>query len=314
MTETNKGVLAMIGCCVIWGLSPIYYRALSGVPPLEVLSHRTLWSFVFFTVILLFQQRLRDMFRLFSSPENILIIVIAAVMISVNWFLFIYAVQIGNTVETSLGYYIFPLVAVLFGIVLFKERLSLWKTASVGLATLAVVILTVGLGVTPWISLALAFSFGCYGVAKKWSKAGPFLSVSAEVAVLLPLALIWLFGVYFYQWNGIAGRSIGVWGQTWTDTFLLMLAGPITALPLVMLSYATRRLNLTTVGLIQYLNPTLQFFCATVLFGETFTLWHAIAFALIWIALAFYSFDAIRQERAARKAAASSETVSKAVT
>lgn len=314
MTETNKGVLAMIGCCVIWGLSPIYYSLLSDVPPLEVLSHRTLWCFVLFMIILLFQRRLRHMFRLFSSPQGVLIITIASIMISVNWFMFIYAVQIGKTVETSLGYYIFPLVMAVFGVVLFKERLTLWQTASVCLAAIAVVTLTMGLGVTPWVSLALAFSFGFYGVAKKWSKAGPVLSVSAEVTVLLPLALIWLGGIYFYQWNGFAGRHVNVWGQSWVDTFLLMLSGPITALPLVMLSYATRRLNLTTVGLIQYLNPTLQFFCATMIFGEAFTRWHAIAFAMIWIALGFYSFDAIRQDRAARKASASSSTVSKAET
>lgn len=295
MSEWTKGFWAMIAVCLTWGFSPLYYRTLSSVPVVEVLAHRTLWSLFLFVAIIAVQGRLAEFRRALTGP-HFWQMAFAAVMISVNWGLFIWSVKAGHVVQSSLGYYIFPLVAVLLGVVLFGERLTVTQIIAVLLAALAVALLTWGLGVTPWISLALAITFGGYGVAKKSLPMGPVISVACEVAILAPLALAWLLA----QKAGIMPPALAApvsFGSNITISLLLMLSGLITALPLIMFSYATRRVEMGTIGLMQYLNPTLQFLCAVVIFGEPFTMWHKIAFSLIWIALALYSVSAIRQGR-----------------
>lgn len=308
MQPAARGIAAMVGACTIWGLSPLYYKLIAHVPPLEVLSHRTLWSLAFFGIVLMFQKRLREVAVLIRDHRALIPIIFAAVMISVNWFLYILSIQIGRAVEASLGYYIFPLVAVLLGLVAFHERLSAVKWLSVGLAGFAVLVLTVGLEAAPWISLALATTFGLYGLIKKRTAAGPVVSVTVEVLVLAPLALIWLIGVHQAGWSGLTGRSGGVFGHDLNDSLILMLSGPLTAGPLILFSYASRRITMATLGLVQYLNPTLQFLCAVLIFREPFSTWHGIAFGLIWVALAIYSAEALRQDRAARRAPAKVST------
>ena len=299
----------MLLACVIWGLSPLYYKLLSNVPPLEVLSHRTLWSLMFFWVILLVQRRFMYPFHLLGHWRSLAVVVVASLMISTNWFIYIYAIQVGRTVESSLGYYMFPLVAVLLGLFVFQEKLSRAQWAAVGFAAVAVAVLTGGQGAAPYVSLVLATTFGAYGVMKKWSGAGPVVSVTAEVLVLAPLALLWLWGVHNWDWQGLAGRSGGFFGHSVQASLFLILSGPLTAAPLMLFSYASKRIRLSTLGLVQYLNPSLQFFCAVVLFGEHFTIWYAIAFPLIWFGLAIFSYDSVRQERAARSSRAKSSTV-----
>ncbi|MGB1266431.1 MAG: EamA family transporter, partial [Nereida ignava] len=190
--------------------------ALAHVPPLEVLSHRTLWSFVLFIGLMLIQKRMGEFLRLFTSARVVVLILIAALLISTNWGLFIWSIQVGRAVESSLGYYIFPLVAVLLGAVIFRERLSPVQWFCVGLAAVAVITLTIGLRVVPLVSLALAITFGFYGVLKKRLEAGPVISVAAEVTVLLPLALIWLYGVHALGWQGLVGRNLGIFGADQT--------------------------------------------------------------------------------------------------
>lgn len=282
MTERAKGIWAMIEVCVIWGLSPIYYHAIRHVPPGEVLAHRTLWSLALFGIILALQRRLPELGAALTS-RRLPVIALAALMISANWLLFIWSVQAGRVVESSLGYYIFPLVAVCLGVVVFRERLRPAQIAAVGLAAVAVVTLTLGLGAAPWVALGLAFTFGLYGVLKKGLPLGPVLSVGAEVAVLAPIAALWLI---------FAGGA--AFGADAATTALLIGSGALTAVPLILFSYATRRVELATIGLMQYLNPTLQFLCAVVVFAEPFTGWHMIAFALIWSALALYTASGLR--------------------
>ncbi len=310
MTDRLKGVWAMIAACVIWGLSPLYYKLLAHIAPLEVLSHRTLWSLVFFGAILLAQRRLGEVGALLRSWRGLGAVGFAAAMISLNWFLYILSIQIGHTVEASLGYYIFPLVAVVLGMVVFGERLPRGQWLAVGIAALAVVVLSVGLGVVPWISLVLASSFGLYGLAKKKTGAGPIVSVTAEVALLAPLAAVWLWGVHTQGWHGVVLRPGGVFGQDLGDSLLLVFSGPMTASPLILFSYASRRISMSAVGVIQYLNPTLQFLCAVVVFGEPFGAVQAVAFAMIWLALAIYSLQAVALERAASRASPSRPTSS----
>ena len=296
MSETFKGVAAMVLACVIWGLSPLFYKALANVPPLEVLSHRTLWSFVLFLALMIFQGRLREFLDLFRRPKILAVIICAAVLISTNWGLFIWSIQVGRAVESSLGYYMFPLVAVLLGAAVFRERLSNVQWFCVSLAAIAVIGLTWGLKVVPVISLSLAITFGLYGVLKKKLNAGPVISVAGEVAVLLPLALIWLYGVHMLGWQGLVGRNVGTFGMNQAQSLLLVLSGVVTAVPLILFSYASRRAPLSVVGLVQYLNPTLQGVIAVFVFTEPFTYWHIFAFTLIWVALGLYSFDTLRKK------------------
>jgi len=312
MGEAQKGVLAMLAACCIWGLSGLYYKLVAHVPPLEVLSHRTLWSLVFFGIVLLFQRRFGQLGAVLRHAAGRMLL--AALLISTNWFFFIWSVQSGHAVQASLGYYIFPLVAVMIGFLLLGERLTRGKWLAVALAGVAVAVLTWGLGVAPWISLVLAFTFGFYGLLKKGSAAGPVVSVTAEVLLLAPLALIWLWGVHTQGWSGLVGRAGGAFGHDLRDSLILMLSGPLTGGPLILFSYASRRVSLASIGLVQYVNPTLQFLVAVLAFREPFTRWHAAAFGLIWLALTIYSLESLRQERAARRARVMSGTEGATVT
>ena len=305
MSEWTKGFWAMIAVCVTWGLSPIFYHALAGVPVLEVLAHRTIWSLVFFLIVLGVQRRLSELARAITGPWAGRVAA-AALLVSTNWGIFIWAVQTGHVVQSSLGYYIYPLIAVLLGVAIFRERLGRVQAFAVALTVLAVALLTWGLGVAPWISLSLAVTMGLYGVVKKSLPLGPVLSVAAEVALLTPLALAWLVA----QGAGLVpGAAPLAFGSSPGLTLLLVLSGVITAIPLVLFSYAARRVEMTTMGLMFYLNPTLQFLCAVLVFGEAVTRWHMIAFAMIWTAIAIYSVASIRQARRAAPLANGSNPV-----
>lgn len=303
MSDGTKGVLAMLAAAVVWGLSPLYYKALEHVPPLEVLGHRTLWSAAFFAIVLAVGGRLAEVGALVRS-RDVAVVAVAALMISVNWFLFILSVQIGLATEASLGYYMFPIVAVVIGVVVFGERLDRLRAVAAGVAAVAVALLTWGLRVPPWIALTLAITFGIYGLVKKRLKADPVASVTAEVTLLVPLALVWIIGTEA-GWLTEGGRPGGHFlghnpGDGWATTALLAGSGILTGGPLILFAYAAQRASMATVGLVQFVNPTLQFLCAVLAFGEPFTLWHKAAFALIWLAVAIYSLGSFRQERAAR--------------
>ncbi|MBT4871507.1 MAG: EamA family transporter RarD [Marinovum sp.] len=288
--EVQKGVLAMVVACLVWGLSPLYYKMLVSVPPIELLSHRTLWSMVLFALILFMQGRLRGALGVLGNKNIMATLFIAALMIAFNWFIFIYSIQINRATETSLGYFIFPLVSVIFGVVLFRENLSRAQISAVLLAAFSVLILTYGLGRVPWIALSVSISFGIYGVIKKSLSIPAIVTVTLEVLLLSPIALMIL---YFYYASGSGGQ----FGQSASISLLLILSGPMTATPLILFSYATRRVALATVGILQYINPSLQFLCATVLFLEPLSIWHAVAFPLIWFALALYTWASFQTAR-----------------
>lgn len=304
MTQARSGIVLMVAACTIWGLSPLFYKLISHIPAIEILAHRTLWSTLFFVGVLMVQGRLGLLGHLLLRPGNALSVLVAALLIGTNWYIFIWAVGVERTTEASLGYFIFPLVAVLLGRVLFAERLSVSQWMAVALAGIAVALLTWGLGVLPWISLLIAFSFGLYGVAKKRLSAGPVVSVTAEVAMLSPIAVLVIMA--FGTTGGAGIDRIMQLGQpgglSLADMGLLLLSGPLTALPLILFSAAARKVPLATVGLVQYINPTLQFLCATLVFAEPVSRWHAIAFPVIWGALVIYTMSVFRQDRAARRA------------
>lgn len=290
----------MVAACVIWGLSPLFYKLLVHVPPVEVVAHRTLWSLLIFSGWLGIQRRLREVPAALNGLRPAGLTALASLMISANWVLFIWSVGNDRVTEASLGYFLFPLVAVLAGRFVFGERLGPWQWSAVALAGLAVAVLTYGLGVPPWIALILSTTFGAYGVLKKQLALGPVVSVTAEVALLAPLAAAIL-----------VLRPFGpepAFGQDWLTSSSLVLSGLLTASPLMLFSYAARRVKLATVGLLQYLNPTLQFLCAVVIFAEPFGPWHAIAFPMIWVALAVYLVSELVRDRAVRRASASAST------
>ena len=293
MTEGGKGIAAIVAACTIWGLSALYYKLLDHVPPLEVLAHRTIWSFVFFAGVLTVQRRLAVLRQALSNWKDVAIVAFAALMISCNWFVFISSIQTGHAIEASMGYYTFPLASVLMGAIFFRERLGPAQAAAVALAAIAVVVLAVGLGVAPWIPIIVAATFALYGVAKKWLTVGPVVSVTAEVMLLSPIAAVLLWQAHH--------AGTGHYGADIPTSLLLMFSGLLTGTPLILFSYAARRLTMATVGLLQYINPSLQFLCATLIFREVFSIWHAIAFGLIWTALAIYTTALWRQDRVARR-------------
>lgn len=295
--RVRQGVAAMIGACVIWGLSPLYYRLLSQLPPADILAHRIVWSLAFFAAYLAVKGRLGEVRDAVTDRTQAGWILVASAMITVNWFLFIFAIQVDRVTETSLGYYMFPLVSVLFGALVFGERLAALQWTAVTVAAIAVGILTFGLGAAPWISLVLAVTFGTYGVLKKRVAARPLASVTAEVLFLAPLALGWLLLFGETGWPGLATFA------------LLVISGPLTALPLMLFSAATKAIRLATVGVLQYLNPTIQFLVAAVILSEPLSFWHAVAFPMIWLALALYSLAALKLDRASRSATTSASTV-----
>lgn len=285
MTAEFRGIAALLAACIVWGMSPVYYRALSHVPPLEVLTHRALWSLALFAVWLGLKGRLREVVQLLAGPGRWLLM-LAAFTIAINWFGYISAIQAGRTVEASLGFYIFPLIVVLLGVVFFQERLEPAKIVSVALAAAAVVLLTWGLGTAPWIALFLGSTFAIYAAIKKRLGAGPVVSITVETLLLAPLALFWLWQT--------ARTGTGHFGENFATSAMLAFSGVITAVPLMLFSYASRQVSMAAFGLTQYLNPTLQFLCATVIFREPFTGWHLGAFALIWTAVAVYSLSGLR--------------------
>lgn len=285
MTEPRKGAIAMVLASIIWGLSAIYYKQLSDIPPLEVLCHRTLWSVIVFIFILRLQDRLQDLKLVFQNQKLILGLFWAAAMISINWFFFIWSVHNDRATEASFGYYIFPLVAVLFGLIFFKEQLSLMKWCSVFLAIFAVTTLAISQDILPFVALVLSVTFGIYGALKKQINLGPILSVTTEVILLLPLAIIFLL---YWHLSGF-----GSFGKNIETTSLLIFSGPMTAVPLMLFSYAARRVQMTSLGIIQYLNPSLQFLVAVFIFAEPFGASQGMAFGLIWLALFIYTLASV---------------------
>ena len=283
MTQPVKGAIAMLLACLTWGFAPLYYSFLSHLGPEEILSHRTLWSVVTFVSVISVTGRRRETLRVLKLPKTMALILLAGVMIGINWYVFIFSVGAGRVTESSLGYYIFPLVMVLLGLVVFRETLSKLQWMSVALAVIAVIVLTYGLGRAPWLAMIISFTFGIYGLLKRIIKVDSVISVTLEVVFLLPFAVAYLY------WFGSMPDA--------PTLALLMFSGLITAGPLMLMTYATQTVRMATVGLVQYLNPVLQFFCAIVLLGEVLTSWHMIAIGLIWTALVFYTVAVFKAER-----------------
>ena len=282
-----KPITAVVFSCVIWGLSGIFYSLLTHIPTLEVLAHRSFWAMVFFSGVVLFQRGLAGTNKEQINTRQIVLLGASALMISVNWFSFIFAIQTGQAIQAAFGYYIFPLVAVIFGFVFRGERFSLAQSIAILFAAFSVVGLGVALSLLPSIALMIAITFGAYGLIKSFIKLGAVLSVTIETILIAPFSLGFICYLYFSK-NG------GTYVASNIDLLLLILSGVITGGPLVLFSYATKKLNYATVGILQYINPSLQFAVAILFFFEPFNLWHFFALISIWIGIIIYSIETWR--------------------
>jgi chloramphenicol-sensitive protein RarD len=295
MAGLDRGaVAAALGAYVIWGTSPLFFKATAHVPPLELLAHRSIWTLALLGGFSLATGRGGRIRAALADPAERPWLLVAGAMAAANWFLFIVCIQTGRALEASLAYWIFPLVAVAVGAAAFRERLGRVQAVAVGLAAAAVALLTWGLGAPPWFALGLAGAFSVYGVAKRLLKAGPITSVAIEALLMAPLAIVWLLGAHLDGWALFPdGRGTGLFGRDLATSALLVASGAVTAAPLLLFAHAAQRLDYGTVGLMQYLNPTLQLLLAALVFGEVVTVWHAAALPMIWLALALYTGSAL---------------------
>lgn len=275
---------------LLWGLFPLYWKPLAAVPALEVVAHRTFWGMLSVAAWVTLRRRWRDIRIIARSPRPLVILTGTAALIAFNWLLYIWAVTHDHVMESSLGYFINPLVTVLLGVLVLRERLGRLQTGAVALAGAGVAVLTLGYGRFPWIALGLATSFALYGLARKTVAADAVVGLLVETALLAPLAAGLLL-VKEHDGTAAFGHS-GV-----LTTVLLLLAGPVTAVPLVLFTQGARRLPLSTVGLFQYISPSCQFLLAVLVYREPFTASHAATFGCIWAALALLTWDLRRHLR-----------------
>jgi chloramphenicol-sensitive protein RarD len=285
-----RGVAAAFAAYLAWGALPLYLKSLQGIPAPEILAHRIAWSVPLLAALLLARGRL-GLLRAALAPRTRWLLAASTLLIAANWLLYIWAVGAGRILEASLGYFVNPLVNVLLGVTLLGERLSRRQAAAVALAAAGVAVLVIRAGTLPWVSLALALSFGLYGLVRKRAGLDPAAGLLAETALLAPAAVAWL------AWLWLQGT--GAFGQEAGRSLLLAAAGVVTALPLVWFAMGVQRLRLSTMGVIQYVAPTGQFLLAVLRYGEPFTPAHALAFGCIWAALGIFSWDALSRAAAA---------------
>jgi chloramphenicol-sensitive protein RarD len=286
------GLAAGVVAYAAWGVMPVFFKELSGVSALEVLAHRIFWSVPFGAFILFLRKQWPEVFAAFTSKRVIAMLALSAVAISLNWLIYVWSVLNDRVLEASLGYYINPLMYVAAGVFIMGEKLRRAQIASVGLATAGVLVLTFGAGVFPFVSVSLAVLFTAYGYIRKTTNVGAMPGLFIEVVMLTPFALLYVL------WLMNAGQAAFMSGAAGKDA-LLILAGPVTVIPLVCFALAARRLKLSTLGFLQYIAPTMQFLFG-LYYGEPFTLYHGICFGLIWLALGVFSYDAVRKNKKPR--------------
>lgn len=291
--ETRLGLLYGASAFLIWGLTPMYWKLLIQVPALEILAHRIAWGLVVVAGWMSLRGRWPELSAALRQPRTVVALAASTLLIAINWGLFVWAVNAGRVLATSLGYFINPLVSVFLGLVVLGERLNRSQWIAVSLAAAAVTILTIRQGHLPWISLVLAVSFALYGLLRKTVRADAVVGLSFETIALAPLAVAFLL---IQKYRGVAA-----FGRQGLETdILLVAAGAVTVVPLILFTLGVRRLPLSTAGLLQYIAPTCTFLLAVFLYDEPFTTTHAVSFVLIWTALAIYSFDIRRRFRRER--------------
>ncbi len=295
----NKGVIYAAASYVAWGLLPIYWKSLHNVPASQILSHRIVWSLLFVGLILTLRRNWGWLRPAIVRPRVLMTFVLSGILLGINWFVYIWGVNAGFIVETSLGYFINPLVNVLLGYIFLKERLRPVQWLALSVALGGVLYLTVSYGAFPWIALTLAFTFGTYGLLRKTAALNSAEGLFLETAVLFLPA----FGFLLLQERG----GVGAFAHAGlTTTLLLMGAGVVTSVPLILFASGARQITMTTLGLLQYIAPTLQFLIGVLIYNEEFGVSRVIGFGLIWLALILYTSESILRRRGMAKPSAAS--------
>ena len=290
----NKGILAALAAYFLWGLFPIYWKWLDYVDAAEILAHRMLWSFVFMLLLMAWGREWRWLKTAVSQPRVLFMFILSATLLGINWLTYIWGVNNGYIVDTSLGYFINPLVNVLLGVLFLRERPRGGQWLAIAIATIGVIYLAVSYGVVLWISLTLAFSFAFYGLIRKTSSLSSWEGLTLETAVFFLPAFAYLF---MLDIDGTAA-----FGHISTTTTLLLIGtGAATSIPLLFFAYGARQVTLTTLGILQYIAPTMQFLLGVYVYNEPFTSQRIIGFSIIWLALALYSGETIWQRRQRRR-------------
>jgi chloramphenicol-sensitive protein RarD len=285
----SLGLVFGVSAYTLWGLFPIYWPLLEPANPVEIVSHRAVWTLVFCFIILWLTKTLKSTLALLKRPKIVAGLFLGSILISINWIIYIYAATSGHVVEASLGYYINPIVVIATGVLILKEKMRPLQWVSVGVATLGVAVLTLDYGRLPWIALGLAFSWGGYGLVKKQLGLGALEGLSIETLISSGAYLAYLI------WLGNQGG--GQFGVSWKITLLFIGGGAVTAIPLLLFNGATNRLPLTLIGLLQYITPTIQFSIGVWYFNEDMPAARWIGFVIIWIALVALAFDLIKSGR-----------------
>jgi chloramphenicol-sensitive protein RarD len=287
----RTGIIYATLAFLSWGLFPLYFHALDEVPAGQILAHRVLWSLVFLMVVLTVRRQWRWLPEVVKQPKVVLSFVASALLLSVNWLIYIWSVNHGHVIDASLGYFINPLVNIMLGYIVLGERLRRLQWAAIAVAALGVLWLTWQAGTVPWIALALAATFGGYGLLRKTAVLGALEGLAFETMVLFPLA------VAYVVWLSVHGANVFLTTPHDGIRCLLVAAGPITAIPLLMFAAGARRIPLAVLGMIQYVGPTLQFLLGVWLFKEAFTADRLVGFSLIWSALALYAAEGLWRAR-----------------
>jgi chloramphenicol-sensitive protein RarD len=294
-TEARKGVAFGLSAYLLWGFLPAYFKLIGEVLPTEVVAQRVLWSVLLLAGLILAARRWGKLRAGLADPKVLRILALSALLIGFNWLVYIWAIGAEHVLETSLGYFLNPLVNVIMGVLLLKERLTRAQGLAVGLAAIGVAVLAVGAASGLWISLALALSFATYGLIRKIAPVDSLEGLTIETVLLAPVAAVYLL------W--LSGTGSMKFGTELDLSVLLALGGVVTATPLLLFAAAARRLRYSTLGLLQYVAPTIQFLLAVLAYGEPLTTAHLICFAFIWSGLAIYAADGLRSARAASAAA-----------
>jgi len=288
MNNKTRGLFSAIAAFLIWGFLPLYWKLLKVVPAFEILIHRIIWSTIFLFIIILFQKRVKEFLSAFKL-KNLKISILSGLFVGGNWLLYIWAVNNNYVIESSLGYYINPLISVLIGKIFFKETLARTQIAAILIATFGVLILTFGYGRFPWIAVTLSLSFAIYGALRKISNLGPIMGLQVETILLVIPA-----GLYFLYLSNNNNNNFLILNTYYK--FLIIGAGIVTSTPLLLFAQAVRNINLSTVGMLQYIGPTINFLLGVFIFKEEFSIYHLFAFILIWTAVALFSSTSILVE------------------
>ena len=298
MSDSQKGIIWATGAYVVWGVLPIYWKTLQHVPSAEILTSRVLWACLFTLLIVILMGNLstlrNDLIALWRNKKAFWSLFSASFLITANWFLYIWAVNSSHMVETSLGYYINPLVSVLLGIFFLKERLTKAQLAAFFIAAIGVLILTVSYGRFPWLAFALALSFGLYGLMKKTIKLDALRGLTIETMFVLPFAII------FYVYLFINGEAV-LFHDTFQTDFLLLLTGAATAIPLLLFTKGAQNIPLYMIGFLQYIAPTCMLILGVIIYGESFELIDMISFSFIWFALILFTVSKVLEARTRRQ-------------